>query len=192
MNNLDRYILSKYTYQSGDRFEGNIFGFPEQQVYFKELMKSYTKPVKVLEVGFNAGHSSVLFLDSNKKSFVTSFDIGSRVSYIGKKYIDMIYPNRHSLIVGDSNTTIPLYNDRELYDVVFIDGDCSYNGVLNDLINCKKFAHSDTELIVNGISENENSDINKAWNKMISDRTVKSISSQVFRERGWATGRYLF
>ena len=66
--------------------------------------------INVMEIGFNAGHSSEIFLQNNKDLTVTSFDLGVH-DYIStaKEYIDATYPNRHNLILGDSRITIPNY-----------------------------------------------------------------------------------
>ena len=72
-----------------------------------------------MEIGFNAGHSSELFLKYTS-AHVTSFDLGEHpyVSH-AKEYIDA-YPGRHSLIIGDSTVTVPKCIGK--YDIIFIDG----------------------------------------------------------------------
>jgi precorrin-6B methylase 2 len=186
MNSLDRYILANYRHKHGDRFEGNIFNFPEQQEYLSKAVNDDVKTI--LEIGFNAGHSSVLMLDACSAVKVTSFDIGSSVVWVGKKYIDTVYPGKHQLIVGNSNKMIPLFQCEKKYDLLFIDGSPEYSFVLNDLINCKRLSDKYTKIVLNGTSES----INKAWNKMISTGQIVEEKRYSYGDRGWVTGKYIF
>ena len=135
------------------RFDNKSTGlFADEENAFKEPMEGYCeqvpqqiedllnllneiKPLKILEIGFNAGHSSELFL-KNSKATVVSFDLGYHsYVYYAKKYIDSIYPDRHTLILGDSNITIKQFNE-ETFDIIFIDGGHDYECAKNDIINC--------------------------------------------------------
>jgi hypothetical protein len=87
-------------------FEGNCSWCPEQ---VSDLIELTNKPnLKVMEIGFNAGHSAEVFLKNNETLTLTSFDLGYH-KYISasKEYIDSNYPKRHTLILGDSTITIP-------------------------------------------------------------------------------------
>ena len=88
MEELDKYILDNFRYQHGDRFEGNISSFPQQIQSFKNLSSNLPPYSNLLEIGFNAGHSSVLFLDSNSTLNITSFDLGGNAPSVGKDFID--------------------------------------------------------------------------------------------------------
>ena len=77
----------------------------------EDLINLTNKPnINVMEIGFNAGHSAEIFLQNNKDLILTSFDLGIH-NYVttAKEYIDITYPNRHTLIFGDSRKTIPIY-----------------------------------------------------------------------------------
>ena len=89
-------------------FEGYSQQVPQQ---VEDLISLTNKPnINVMEIGFNAGHSAEIFLENNKDLTLTSFDLG-RHPYVlsAKEYIDSIYPNRHTLIIGDSRQTIPMF-----------------------------------------------------------------------------------
>lgn len=99
----------------------------------------------ILEIGFNAGHSSNLFLSNNKRCLVTSFDLGAH-SYVNKckENIDKLYPNRHTLILGDSTETVPKHDETKKFDFMFIDGGHDYEVALKDIRNCKRLSHQST------------------------------------------------
>jgi len=108
--------------------------------------------IDVMEIGFNAGHSAEVFLKNNSKLTLTSFDLGSH-DYVltAKEYIDVMYQNRHTLILGDSTITIPKYindNPNKKFDVIFIDGGHDYSIANADLQNCMNLAHKDTIIII--------------------------------------------
>ena len=73
-----------------------------------------------------------------------------------KSEIDNKYPDRHTLIIGNSLDTIPKFNNDKKYDLIFIDGGHEYNISYNDLKNCKRLAHSDTLVIMDDVVRNKN------------------------------------
>ena len=79
---------------------------------------------------------------------LVSFDLGEyRYVSPGKEYIDATYPNRHTLIVGDSRNTIPAYiekNKGTTFDFIFIDGGHDYDIAKTDIENCFHLAHKNT------------------------------------------------
>lgn len=190
---------------TGEKIEGNSGeeGLSVQGEYIHDLPKKNSlNELKVMEIGFNAGHSALFFLYGNSNVRMVSFDIGvHKYIEIGKRYIDQLFPQRHNLILGNSLKTIPAYTNQhpsEKFDIILIDGDHSYEGALEDIKNCKALCKSNTILIMDDVVHNDefqrswSEGPTKAWNSAIADGMVKELESYILKSgRGFAVGQYL-
>lgn len=190
--------LSQYLQNRGFQIvEGHCQEVPGQ---VEDLIVLTSRPgIKVMEIGFNAGHSAEVFLKNNKDLTLVSFDLGCHdYGKCGKEYIDITYPNRHTLILGDSFVTIPEYlgnNKGNTFDVIFIDGGHSEVAALADLDNCFHLAHENTVVIMDDAifsQEWQNmygeSEPKKAWMKRVNDQKViewKRREYSFAREMAW-------
>jgi predicted O-methyltransferase YrrM len=165
-----------------------------------EKLSSNENIKNILEIGFYAGHSSEIFLLANKKAKVTSFDLGDNYyTKIGKIYIDQYFPNRHTLILGDSFVTLPQYikNNNIKFDLIFIDGNRYDKMPYADLLNCRVLSHEKTIVIMNDTMTNPkninlwNIQPNKAWEESIKLNYIKQIHSHNFSPiTGLSYGHY--
>lgn len=189
--------------------EGHCQNCPEKVETLISIIKRYSsgecegiKIKSILEIGFNAGHSTELFLDNNPDVNVVSFDIGVYdYTNIGKKYIDNKYPFRHSLVIGDSQMTIPEYHKKfpnKKFDLIYIDGGHEYDICKNDLMNCYQMAHENTILIMDDIMyKNEwdkfwTSGPTKVWVETLEKGITFELQSFSFGEGlGMAFGKYI-
>ena len=199
MECLNNYLVSKQV----NATEGHVGSIESQQKEIIAILNDNKHISKIMEVGFNAGHSAELFL-LNSTAYVHSFDIGHHFNqYLkyGKIYINNKFPNRHTLVFGDSTETLPRFknNNNIKFDLIFIDGGHSYEVAYADLINCRNLAHSETILIMDDIVKNplyvQNYTIgpSKAWNELINANMLEEISHSDYENgRGQSVGKYLY
>ncbi len=130
-------------------FEGYSQQISQQVKDLIDLTKGVTN---IIEIGFNAGHSAEIFLENNKDLILISFDLGEhRYVNTAKEYIDLKYPNRHTLILGNSIETLPKFiegNKDKKYDLIFIDGGHEYEIAKQDIENSFNLSHKDTIIII--------------------------------------------
>ena len=180
-----------------------IEGYSQQvkgQVDFLRNIVNDESINNLMEIGFNAGHSAELFLSSNKNINLVSFDIGHhKYVKLGKQFIDKTYPNRHTLIIGNSLDTIPEYFKKEnkKFDLIFIDGGHDYHTAKGDLLNCKNLAHNKTIVIMDDtinnkdLMQNWNIGPNRAWKEAKDLNIINEIGSIDFEKgRGLTYGYY--
>ena len=91
---------------------------------------------RVCEIGFNAGHSTLLWLTASPNITVLSFDLG-RWMYTKPmaKFLKERFPGRLLLILGDSTKTFPDHSAmfRHRCDIISVDGGHTYDVALKFL-----------------------------------------------------------
>jgi predicted O-methyltransferase YrrM len=187
-------------------FEGNITQIPQQKEDLLSIVQQY-RPRKVLEIGFNCGHSSELFLDADPDLTVTSFDIGThQYTSHGKLFIDNHYPGRHTLILGDSTKTIPTFyknivTESLVYDFFFIDGGHDEEIAKADMENCHRMAKQNNQptlvILDDTMSNLEwvefwNQGPNAAWKNALQSGMIQEIDSKDYGPgKGMSWGYYI-
>lgn len=89
---LDSY-LSKHGFKLSPVHSGKNEGYSSlsQRAAFASELKKYTHIKRILEIGFNAGHTSELFLKSCPKAEIVSFDLNYYpYTAVGAQYISSI------------------------------------------------------------------------------------------------------
>ena len=145
---------------TGEPCEGNVFWLhfdPEHQEMSKFLNKrlnlfNYSqKAQSIMEIGFNAGHSSLLFMLSNPTSTLQLFDLGVH-SYTRPcfEYLSSQFPNRMKIEYGDSCQTVPTYiseHTGKVFDMIHIDGGHDEHVVQSDILNSLQLCNDKTVII---------------------------------------------
>lgn len=124
-----------------------------------------------LEVGFNAGHSSMLLFNSNPSIKVKAYDLCEHkytipcYEYLSSKY-DL------TLVPGNSLETTFGLDPKEKFDIIHIDGCHSREIAFKDIINCRPASHKDTLVV---IDDTDFSQIIEIIGFMISCNALKEI-----------------
>jgi predicted O-methyltransferase YrrM len=113
---------------------GNFSLYPEKSQWLHDLV-SENQPKRILETGFNCGHSTTIMLTGCPNASVTTFDLCDR-SYSSEAF-DVISDHFDDvrLIKGDSKETLPTHmTERDvLFDFVLVDGGHDYETAKSDL-----------------------------------------------------------
>eukprot|EP00873_Tetraselmis_striata_P033950 jgi/Tetstr1/454214/TSEL_041133.t1 len=177
--------------------EGNTAMNPGSTELLQRLVRR-EGVARVMEIGFNAGHSANTLLAANPGVSLTSFDLG-RHGYEekAKSAIDALYPGRHSLVLGDSRATVPAHEPERPYDMIFIDGGHRKDIPAADLENCRRLAHADTIVLMDDIVLKEawkkkyTNAPTKAWTEMrAAGRLIEEGHSDFRSGYGMSWGRY--
>lgn len=111
--------------------EGHLLPTENTISAFKEVY-DIVQPKRILEIGFNAGHSAYMSLEMLPDVQYRSLDI-CRHKYTepNGKLLEGMYEGRFYLQNADSKTVIA--ESITNYDLIFIDGDHSVDGLTKDI-----------------------------------------------------------
>ena len=144
-------IVSTYT----NTPEGNCFwyhgSFNEAEEFNTKQFNLYylgSMSNEIMEIGFNAGHSCLLFLLANPNSKITIFDICyHQYTLPCFNYLTKEFPGRLDIVIGNSLDTISRYN-LKTFDLLHIDGYHEPNHVKKDIINSRRLSKNNSIVIL--------------------------------------------
>lgn len=115
--------------------EGHLLPTDKTVATFSEIY-DIVNPKKILEIGFNAGHSAFMSLELLPDVKYRSVDIcRHKHTSINGTLLEDMYPDRFLLKNADSKNIVP--STLKSYDMIFIDGDHSIVGLTSDIFLAK-------------------------------------------------------
>lgn len=191
INKCKQYINDKLlpVIESMDEvLEGNIF-MVHGTLSYTNLFESKVKNIcnlalqlgqknnNVLEIGFNSGFSTLLFLLSNPDIKMTCVDLGDHKYTIPcYNILKKDFGDRISLIIGNSVQVLPslIFANKEKYDLIHIDGGHSGYIALNDMINSYYLSKNETIIIMDDYDFPQ---LHELWDLFVCDYQLKTLSN---------------
>jgi hypothetical protein len=178
--------LKRIVESSGELLEGNCYSYHQTTTEFPALAAKRANLLwftlhakKIVEIGFNAGHSAAVMmaLTSEDTEFLF-FDNGSH-KYMRPcfNYVTNVFNKTSNLVIGDSRISIPMYiRDHPecigSYDVVHVDGGheqaCFFSDISNALLLVKKGG-----LII--VDDTQESYINEWVDRLIKENILAAV-----------------
>ena len=166
--------------------EGNIFMLHHTTTYTNDFFDKQVNFIlaakkenisDVLEIGFNAGFSTLLMLLANKNITITCVDICEHLyTKLCFQKLQDIFGNRLKLIPGSSVEIVPTLIDNT-YDLIHIDGCHLVNIAELDIINSLKLCKSGTLLIMD---DTQDSELYNLWYKYVINYNLQDITEGNF------------
>lgn len=148
-------VLNSIILQMNEPLEGNCFlhgtnesdkslfltswFFIYKRINYVNIIRDF-KIKRLLEIGFNAGHSAAVFLSAMEKDATyLAFDLGDhKYSVPCFQFLKSKYPQVSKYIIGDSKETLPIYleknpNQLKSFDCVHVDGGHDEETVRSDI-----------------------------------------------------------
>lgn len=162
----------------------------DQATWLKDTLRSLPRVQRVAQTGFNGGHSAAVILDARPDIELVSFDLGEH-DYVhqANEFITTTFPERHTLILGDSQTTLPHYTPETPFDLVFIDGGHTEEIAAADIRNFAKLAPGGI-VILDDYLPNEHFGIGpfRAWNEAVRNGAITPLGEESTDRRAWVYG----
>ena len=152
----------------GEELEGNIFDEGPNIDIFLPKRQNITMAAQgkkhALEIGFNAGFSTVLFLMSNPELHMTCVDIGwHRYTVPCYEQIRRDFGDRVSIMIGDSKLVVPTIQDK--FDLIHIDGGHGLDIAELDICNTFRLLDSPATVIMDDVNIYDNSPLGNLWKR---------------------------
>jgi predicted O-methyltransferase YrrM len=189
INEAKAYIdtnLLPIIHNCGELLEGNIFMIHHTTKYKNNEFLNKPKNISnlvlniniknVMEIGFNAGFSTLLMLISNPNIHISCFDLGEHKYTIHcYKKLKETFGDRINITIGDSTKTLQNINDN--YDLIHIDGGHSTEVADSDIINSYRLSKQGTILIMDDYDFNN---LHNLWDSYIIKYNLKKIDINVY------------
>jgi hypothetical protein len=187
---LEEYLQERFECPAGETcvalFEGGTYSYPFKLHAMRNLLghvlrdRAASKTVEVCEVGFNAGHSTLLWLMQDPRVRVRAFDLGVHwySSHVTGFFDAAFDRGRVDVTFGDSQETLPAFaaafnstEPPEFCDLIFVDGDHHYAAALADLRNLRAAVRPGHHVLL--MDDPDHDEVGRAWRDIIADGTVE-------------------
>lgn len=133
-------------------FEGNTgdAGAEMQQQLYLELAQIPCVH-QVCEIGFNAGHSTTVWVSAANNISVLSFDIAQYdYTYTAMRFYAHNYPGRVVFVLGSSTETLPKLSQSYAgsCNMLVVDGGHDYEVAKQDILNMRVLANPDFSILI--------------------------------------------
>jgi predicted O-methyltransferase YrrM len=181
---IDTYLLPIIN-NSGELLEGNIFML-HHTTHYTDIYLNKSKNISnmvlnkniknVIEIGFNAGFSTLLMLLTNPNINITCFDLGEH-KYTMPCYekLKETFGDRINIIIGDSTETLKNVND--IYDLIHIDGGHTTEVANSDIINTYRLSKQGTIIIMD---DYDFPNLHNLWDSYIIKYNLKKLHINVY------------
>jgi predicted O-methyltransferase YrrM len=170
---------------SNELLEGNIFML-HQTTNYSDVFLNKSKNISnlvlnkniknVMEIGFNAGFSTLLMLLTNSNMSINCFDLGEHKYTIPcYEKLKETFGERINIIIGDSTKT--LLNVTDIYDLIHIDGGHTTEVAESDIINSYRLSKKGTILIMD---DYDFGNLHYLWDNYIIKYNLKNLNINVY------------
>ena len=183
---LEDYLQERFSCPAGETcvalFEGGTYSYPFKLHAMRNLLghvlrdRAASQHVEVCEVGFNAGHSTLLWLMQDPRVRVRAFDLGIHwYSPHVTGFFDAAFDRgRVDVTFGDSQQTLPAFaaafnstEPPEFCDLIFVDGDHHFAAALSDLRNLRAAARPGHHVLL--MDDPDHDEVGRAWREVVAD-----------------------
>ena len=183
---LEEYLQERFSCPAGETcvalFEGGTYSYPFKLHAMRNLLghvlrdRATAQHVEVCEVGFNAGHSTLLWLMADPRVRVRAFDLGVHwYSPHVTGFFDAAFDaGRVEVVFGDSQQTLPAFaaafnssSPPEFCDLIFVDGDHHFDAALSDLRKLRAAARPGHHVLL--MDDPDHDEVGRAWRAMLAD-----------------------
>ncbi len=162
---------------------------PAQRAHFQALVHRLVadrpdRPVRVLEIGFNAGLSAVAFLTASPQVHLTSLDLAAHgYTEPCAAHLALLFGDRFRFVAGDSTVTVPQLaaGDGSRFDLVLVDGGHDEATCRADILNSRLVAASGALVVVDDLMPHEGWGVwvTHVWEALVEDGVL--VEPEVWR-----------
>ena len=198
MKTVHRFQRAIGRHSNHAALEGHSGKYPEKQRAYWEMAKQPFVKV-ICEIGFNAGHSALVWLSANPEARLISFDLGEHT--YTRQMADFIrreFPNRFEIHLGDSRLTVPdFYKNKgnPKCDICVVDGGHTFDIAFKDLNNMRHLANLEHNILILDDYPTwwAKHDLGKPWHDAIAAGDIKEFYNCEYKGAmgGYSVGTYL-